>query len=298
MALISKNQVIAQTVDEIFDSLKTQLTTNFAAVGVTIDTNKWSKRNILRVLLYSVAVISAYVEQYIVGIYNTTEEVVAKGYSGSKGWLIERMLNFQYSATNPQYLQVIDGVLDYATTDDSLKIIKACAVSKPFPNVVYVKVAKNPSGSLVKLSTLEVAAAQDYVNQIGVTGITYKIQSTDPARLYVNADIYFEGQYSAVIQTNVEAAITDYLQNISVNQFDGSILVSELEDAIQSVAGVNDVVLKNVQGRENSTPYGSGTDLVLNSKTLLRKWNSLAGYSVPEDETGHTLADSLTYISE
>jgi len=64
------------------------------------------------------------------------------------------------------------------------------------------------------------------------------------------------------------------------------------------VAGVNDVVLNNVRGRDDASSFSNGIDLVLNNTVISRQWNTIAGYIVQETTTGKTFADSLTFIGQ
>jgi len=114
----------------------------------------------------------------------------------------------------------------------------------------------------------------------------------------VQADVYYNSQYSSVISANVIAAINAFLFNQSVNYFDAAIKLLDLETAIRAVTGVNDVVLSNVAARPDGIAYGSGTNLVLAYDILLRQWLPVAGYTISETTSGHTLADTLNFIAQ
>jgi len=74
--------------------------------------------------------------------------------------------------------------------------------------------------------------------------------------------------------------------------------INDLESAMRSAEGVNDVVLKNVIARENATPLASGTYLVINNQFVGRLWPTVSGYMVTEDTAGSTIYDTLTFIPE
>jgi hypothetical protein len=74
--------------------------------------------------------------------------------------------------------------------------------------------------------------------------------------------------------------------------------VSDLEIAIKNAAGVKDVVLKNVYARKDTTLFASATKLIEDNCVILRGWDTIAGYIVPETTSGQTLNDSLTFISQ
>jgi hypothetical protein len=80
--------------------------------------------------------------------------------------------------------------------------------------------------------------------------------------------------------------------------FDGTLLISNLENAIKDTIGVNDVVLKNVRARRDSDPFASSTFLVQNYATIGRLWATNAGYIIPETTSGEQLSDKLTFIAQ
>jgi hypothetical protein len=224
------------------------------------------------------------------------EAVVATAAAASAKWVQAKMFEFQYSTTNPQVIALINTVPVYPVVDPALQIITACSVTSDISNVVAVKVAKQ--SPFVALTTAELASAQGYVNTIGVAGINYEIVSLNPDNLYIAADIYYQGQYASVIQANVIAVINQYLQDHSVNEFDGKLKMSDLEDTIRNIAGVNDVVLRNVRGRADADAFSAGIDLILGSSVIQRQWSTIAGYIISETTTGKTLMDSLNFIVE
>ena len=206
------------------------------------------------------------------------------------------MFEFQYDATVPQIVQLIDTVPQYPVVDDTKRIITACSVTSDISNSVTLKVAK--SSPYVALASAELSAAQGYINTIGAAGINYLVISLNADKIYVDASIYYQGQYASIIQQSVIDTINTYLQNLSVTNFDGSLKISDLEGVIRGVAGVNDVVLNNVRGRDDASSFAAGIDLVLNQTVIQRQWNTIAGYIVQETTAGKTFADSLQFIAQ
>ena len=80
--------------------------------------------------------------------------------------------------------------------------------------------------------------------------------------------------------------------------------MSDLENVIRSVVGVNDVVLKNVVGRPDSpTPTdpmsnSAGTILIQNSAVMLRQYSSAAGYIVLETVSSALIPTPFNYIPQ
>lgn len=300
---------MARTVEQINDYIKAQLVINFAAIGITINTATWSTRSILRAICWTVATCQALMEQLQDLFQQTIEAIQARAAAASTLWVQDAMFKFQYSATVPQILQFITVVLTsptgvpfdylyvtYPTIDVSLRIITACSVKSNVSGRVNVKIAKgNP---LVALSAPELLAAQSYIYVKGAAGITYIVTSNTSDKLFVEATIWYQGSYSAVIKANVITALNDFLQNLSITDFDGSIKLSDIEGLIRNVPGVNDVLLTNVKARKDADAFSAGTDLILNNLVISRLYNTVAGYIVEETTATHTFTDSLTFIAQ
>lgn len=287
---------MARTVSVIQETIELQMVANFETIGITIDRNAWSRRNLLRLLAFTFATIAAYLEQLMDNMIGEVETFASRTASATAQWIQYMFSIFQYSSTDPQVLQISEGRYSYPTTDATLRIVTACAVESKSPNYVTVKLAKN--SPLEALTASELAACQGYINLIGTAGIVYSCISLSSAKIYINANIYYKGLYASTIETDVVAALEDFFLNLSTTNFNGSIKMSDIESAIRNVEGVNDVVLLNVKGRENSQLYAAGVDFIRNTATLQRIWNTQAGYVSEETTTGYTFADSLNFIAE
>lgn len=287
---------MARPVAEIYQQITTDLTTAFATAGVAIDPTKWSKRNLLRLVCFTVATGMAVWEQLNDVSLAEMEAVRATSAAASKKWIQQKMFEFQYSATDPQALNIINNVPAYPTINEALRIIKGCSVSTTSTNFVQVKVAKgNP---LVALTTTEKNSAQGYINQIGAAGIVYNVISLDSDKLIVKANVYYQGTYSAVIQQSVIDALNTYLTELAQTKFDGYLYALDIERTIRNVEGVNDVVVDQLSARLDSQSIGSGVDLILGSDLIARRYQAGAGYITQETTATYTFADTLTFIAE
>lgn len=289
---------MARTVDQINQYIVSNVVTNFAIIGITIDPTLWSKRNIIRLLCYTFAIAQNLLEQLMDSFMGDVEAQVALAAAASGAWVQQTMFNFQYSTTNPQFVQMINGVPVYPVIDPTLRIIKACSVTTDVSNAVNVKCAQMVNGILAAMDSMMVASAQGYLDTEGTAGINYNIISLNPDQLYVSADIYFQGQYASIILASIIAAITTWLQTQSVTNFNGVIKMSDLENIIRSVSGVNDVQLKGVRGRADTDLFSAGIDLILNSQILQRQYTTNAGYIIPETTAGQTLSTTLNLIAQ
>ena len=282
---------MARTVNEIYAAIVAEKEANADLSGLTSDSN----RAIWRLWAWVIAACQAIFEQIMDVYVATIEEYVAKSPAASTLWIQDKMFKFQYDATNPQIVQLIDLAPQYPVIDATKRIITACSVTSGISNVVNVKIAKG--SPYQALSVSELSAAQSYINTIGVAGITYTCISLDADKIYIDAEIFYLGQYSAIIQTSVITALNNYLQTLSIINFDGSIKMSDLEGVIRNVAGVSDVIMNNVKVRDDATPFISSTFLIQNKTLISKSYNSKSGYLVGETTTGNTFADSLVFTS-
>lgn len=233
------------------------------------------------------------------------ETIASKSPVGSAQWLQDKVFKFQYSPTTPQVTQLIDFVPIYPTVDETLRIITRCSIKTSSVNTVDIKVAK--SEPPVILTTPELNSLVGYISQtgdgtvagsgvgIGFAGIYYNVKSYTADKLYLNATITYAGQYASTITANVLTAIYNYLANIP---FDSNVKVISLVDAIQSVQGVTDVVVKDMAIRADTTAFTSKTYLVQSSATISSYLPTFAGYIVEETTSGETFTDKLIFVAQ
>lgn len=211
---------------------------------------------------------------------------------GTRQWVQAQVLKFQYSATNPQILQLINLVPTYPVIDSTLQIVTRCSVTTDLNKVFQIKVAQ--SDPPVAITGLPYSSLQGYLNNTMFDGVDFVLISGVADKLYVNAEVFYDGQYAAAIQTNVETAINAFLAAIP---FNGDVKISLLEDAIQSVPGVTDVKLKTVKARQDSVILALASTIynVIGTAVNALTWNTVAGYIVEEDTVGSKFVDTITY---
>lgn len=281
---------MARSVNEIQKAIINDVAQQTELVTLT---NNTSKRAIWRLWTFVTASAIALLEQLLDIFKTEVETTVSLSAPQTPQWLQDKVFKFQYSATTPQVVQLIDLVPQYTTVNTDLRIVTRCSVKSNINNAVLIKVAKSEPPTALTIT--EVSALQTYVDTIGVAGINYIVQSTASDKLFVDATIYYNGMYSTGIQDSVISAIDTYLAGIP---FDGVLKVLDLELAIKQVTGVNDVVLNNVRARDNGTALSSATYLVQNQTLIGRVWATVSGYIVGETTSGNTLTDTLTFIAE
>jgi hypothetical protein len=280
---------MARTVADIQQEIITYKQNQPDLAGLTSN----SKRAIWYLWTFVVASAIAILEQLQDIFIANTEAIVYLAAPQTAQWLQDRVFKFQYDATTPQVLQLIDLVPQYPVVDANKRIVTRCSVTSNLTNKVLVKVAKGTTPQV--LTSPEIAALQNYVETLGVAGIKYVVSSTNSDKIYIQAQVYFAGAYSAIIQANVIAAINAYLGALP---FNGILKLSDLEIVIRNTQGVNDVIFNNVKARRDIDALSAATSLVLNNTVISKQWSTIAGYIVGETTSSNTLADTLTFIAE
>lgn len=256
--------------------------------------NSPSQTAIYRLWKFITSTIINYLEQ-LWDIYKAELETqISAAAVGSNAWLQSKVMKFQYSASTPQVLAVDSNfAINYPTIDTTLQIITRCSVTTTSQRVCLVKVAK--SDPPVALSAPELSSLSGSLSDLNFAGVNYVAQSLTSDKIYIDADIYYNGQYASTISANVITAINAYLASIP---FDGKIKLMSLIDAIQAVTGVTDVVLKNVAIRADATAFANKTYLVQNKTSIIPLYQMYAGYATEETTSGYTFTDTLVFIAQ
>jgi hypothetical protein len=236
-----------------------------------------------------------YLQETLWDIFKADIEAKIKAAAvGSDAWLQSKVLEFQYDSVTPQVLTVgSDFSINYTTVDATKRIITRCAVNRTSQRTVLVKVAK--SDPPVALSAPELSSLEGYLDDICFAGVNYIASSLASDKLYLKAEIFYDGQYASTISTNVSLSINNYLANLP---FDGKVKVMGLIDAIQSTEGVTDVLIQDLAIRTDATAFASKTYIVQGNTTLIPLYQLSAGYIVEETTSGETFADKLTFTAQ
>jgi hypothetical protein len=259
-----------------------------------------SQTAIWKLWTFIVAVSISFLEQIIDLFKVEIEGKLQNHVAGTKNWINNNILLFQYSATDPQIVEISDDYLiTYSVVNTNLQIIKQVAIEVLDNNVVQIKVAK--SSPPEPLDSSEKSALSSFLTEIMPAGIQTSLYSENSDKIYIKGNIYYNGMYSAIIQSNVETAINTYLENLP---FGGKFVVQELEAAILAVAGINDINISRIQARRDNQTfvYGSNNPVYVLEGTTSdinnRSYSTFAGYVITETTTSYTISDSLTYIAQ
>lgn len=208
---------------------------------------------------------------------------LAKVTTPTEAWWQAQILKFQYSATNPQViiLDIINFAPYYETVDATLRVITNCAVVTATNNILQIKVTND--GAVLDNNT--VIALTAYVKSIDPAGVQFNIVNLPADRLWLDAEIFYDGQYSSVIQSSVITALINYLNTLP---FNGIVEISDVEVLIKGVPGVNDVTINSIAARANSTAFSLRS-------FFPRFWQTVSGQILQENTASQTFADTLTF---
>jgi hypothetical protein len=291
---------MARSITTIHQEIISNLVSAAASVGITLVPAEWSAYDYRMLLTFVAAVAIGTLEQLWDAYQVLINGVVASAAPSTAPWWKKMMLAFQFDATTPQILQfdTVNIAPYYVTVDAAKRVIAYCSVTPGTFGTTTLKLAAQVSGFPADLEVAypgALAAANSYAKLLNVNGITVNAVTGASDKIYIDATIYYQGGYSAIITATVIAGIQAYLAAIP---FDGVVLLSNLEVAIKAIPGVNDVVFANVQARPDATAYGAGSNLVIGGTEIARKYATFAGYIVAETTATHTLIDSLTFVAE
>lgn len=249
-----------------------------------------SQTSIAELMKYIVAS-AIFLEETLLDIFKSEVQAIVDNYAvGTTQWLQQQVLKFQYSATNPQIVQLVNFVPGYNPVDETLRIITRCSVVTGGNRIVNIKVAKSEPPEV--LTSSELASLRSYLTDIQFAGVQHNVTSNVSDKIYIEGIIYYNGSYSSVIEANVIAAINQYLTEIP---FDGIVRASKIEDIIQSVPGVIDYNIRNLGVRADNSSYEY---LVLNGDTVKITQTLYSGYVIEETNIGSTFTDTLTFTPQ
>jgi hypothetical protein len=271
--------------------IKAQILTEKAAQSSLSGLTSTSQTSIFNLWSYITAV-AIYIQEGLWDLFKSDlETIIDKAPVGTNQWVQDQVFKFQYDVTTPQIVTMNNFVPAYNPVNTTKQLISRASVKTQSSSLVTVKVAKsNPPAAL---TSQELTSLIGYMDIIGFAGVNYNTVSYDPDQVYINATVYYDGQYASSITGDTLSAIDTYFANIP---FDGFVKNSKIEDALQSVQGVNDVVLSNVAIRPYYIPFSGTTYLIQNNTENIRQYTMYGGYAVTETTSGYTINDSINFI--
>jgi hypothetical protein len=275
-------RTVAQIKQSMLDAKNADPT--LSALTSTSQTAKWN-------LYYFIVASCIAIFEQLQDLFKTELEAIASTAAPSTPqWTRNKVLKYQKG--DVAQLNTTTFTVEYPTINTANQILTRCAVITAPNRTVLIKVAK--SDPPVPVSVGELAELQSYIETFNPAGIAFTLINENSDKMEVAATIYYNGQYSAVISTNVVAALNNYMATLP---FNGVISTQAVVDAIQAVDGVNSVSLTRILVRKHTVAYGAGVTLYnLSTGVDSVQYQTYAGYVVQETTATHTFADTLTYI--
>ncbi len=270
---------MARPIETIFDSLMAEKQASPELAALTSP----SATAMSRLWLYVVSKAMWSLEMLWDQFRSEVDAKIARARPGTPGWYADQALRFQAGDT----LTVDDSGIHYAAGSTGTKLVTRAAAKESDTGKLFIKVAKNGAapGSLAGLSNAELTQVKGYFDRIRFAGTGLEVVSRDADRLQVRGEIYYDPLLDvALVKAAVAQAITAYLASLN---FAGQVYVARVEDAIQSVAGVRDVKLRNVQARVGTAALVS----------IDRVYETAAGY-ITEDAAPLDFASTLTFVPD
>lgn len=279
---------MARTVSQIKQSMldAKEADPTLSTLTSTSQTAKWN-------LYYFIVASCIAIFEQLQDLFKTDlETIAATSAPSTPQWTRNKVLKFQTG--DIAELNTTTFVIEYPTINTANQILTRCAVVTSPNRTVLIKVAKSDPPEPVSVG--ELAELQSYIETFNPAGIAFTLINEDSDKMEVAATIYFNGQYSAVIQSNVEAALNNYMANLP---FNGVISTQSVIDAMQGAEGVISLSLTRILTRKDTVAYGSGATLY-NLATGIDsvQYQTVSGYVVEETTASHTFADTITYIAQ
>lgn len=283
---------MARTVTEIYNTFLSEKEKYSSLSGLT----STSTTAIWRSIYYAAAVVMGTAEQLRDVWESDMLESAATLPCGTPKWYAARLLEYQegyvleYNRTN--------GRLEYSTIDEEARIIKV-ATCESESDTVVLKCAKSDGGTgLTNLSVSEYIAVREYIDQYKFAGTIVSLIS-NPADLLqlsikVKVDTTLITTDGYLVSNNttypIEDAINTFIKEYSLTNFNSTLQLSDLVDAIQKVNGVKTAVISVA----NAKPSG-GVEYIDVLSTTLHTYKAEAGYCTIDPS--YTLRDHITYVS-
>lgn len=233
-----------RTIQEIKKAMTDEIMSNEGLVkAMGLDPEmEWESQvssvGIINLLLYIVAVAQYATEWMFEQFKADVEKRIDAALPGTISWYWNKVMNFQYGTDLNQYG-------NYDLIDPSRMIISHCSVLEVY-NGIMVKVNKGDDFDV--LDEKEKNALAAYLNRIKFAGTAVSVYSYQPDDLNLEIKIWrnplvLNDDGSAVSgdgRNLIEEAVKKYLDGIV---YGGRFNKTKLVDAIQSVEGVEDIII-------------------------------------------------------
>lgn len=134
----------------------------------------------------------------------------------------------------------------YTTIDETKRIITQVSYSESssdvnLDNKLIMKVATGEKGNLSSITSEDLVMINSYINQIKFAGTRIEVTSQEGDVLIPKVTVFYDGAImESELYDSIDEKLNDYIMNI---EFDSSIYVSKIIDAIKKADHVTDVYI-------------------------------------------------------
>lgn len=216
-----------------------------------------SNAAIWRLWMFIQASITDFFDDVMALFKSDMQTLIDNNQYGTDPWWQGKMLAFQFG----DLLVFQNNIYQYAIVDPTKQIVGFCAITS-INGVVQIKVALNVNGQPAVLSDDQKNGVIAYCRQIQPSGARFAVSSLPADLIKFIGNIYYDASGDlSVIQPAVESAIITFLNAKNTTNFDGTLYVNKLIDAIQGVPGVvgNQVDVLSIAAKNSGGVYAEFT---------------------------------------
>lgn len=247
---------MARTAEEIQDQILTVKATRPELGGL----NSVSNSAIYLLWIILTSNIIAFFER-IMDLFKADVKAIqdSKQY-GTDEWWYDVVLAYQHG----DLLAFIKNIYQYPVIDPTKQIVKFCSITS-LNGSVQIKAAASAGGQPVVLDNDQINGLTAYLKQKRPSGSRWVVQSLQADTLKIFGNVYYNASGDInIIRPAVKAAIQTFLLDLNTasstatnRNFDGTLYVNKLIDAIQAVPGVieNQFDLTQISAKNGADAY-------------------------------------------
>jgi hypothetical protein len=183
------------------------------------------------------------------------EAIVEHNRIGTGPWYVEMAKRFQWNEAVPYFIQVeaATGVIAYNIENPADRLITQAAYVETPQREVLIKVASGVPGALHPLAEEPLQDFLNYMQRIKIAGVVLNVVNLPADVLRLQANVYYSRSYNATL---LRQAIIDSLNAYSIAlAFNGVVLRNAIIDAVQTVPGVVDMDITQLEALTGSITY-------------------------------------------
>jgi hypothetical protein len=244
------------------------------------DINSQSKVAVWRLIFFIVSAAIWLHETYWDKFTAEVNEKIKFATAGNIPWYYNLVVSYQHNYD----LVYKDKTYQYLTIDETAKIVKRCSVNESGEQLT-IKVAGEADGQPIKLTPEQFSGLSSYVAKMKFAGTRIQLVNENSDELKFKADVYYNPMVAGV-RENAIASVVTYLKNLD---FNGAIFTNKFIDAMQSVNGVNDIVLNQFQARPGTADFSDIVRLYIPYAGHIKIWGGIDFTDQTTDADGNII---------